>query len=86
MKEVSLNELMGKHGGQLSLDNLKEVLGDAMPELPLNNVGKIRLLAALKQRFGENFMNIPGVKHIISEFDKEANVDLIIRKTKAGRL
>lgn len=70
---VSLAEIMGKKGSSLgddlSLSDLPALLGDALPEMPYNAVGKHRLINALRNRFGSGFRNIPGVKSIIKDFD-----------------
>lgn len=73
MAKASLAEIMGKkgaEGGKLTLSNLREVLGDTMPEIPHDAVGRHRLVVALKQRFGDNFRNIPGVIGLLAEFDE----------------
>lgn len=75
-KKLSLAELMGTAGSQgskkgLSLSHLPEILGNAMPELPRNPVGRHRLIRSLQQRFGPNFRTLPGVSNIIAEFDKD---------------
>lgn len=73
--KVSLNEIMGSKagsaGGNLSLNDLPSILGESMPELPKNNVGRFRLVRALQQRFGKNFRSLPGVSNIIKEFDDD---------------
>lgn len=84
----SLKELVGKHPlTDLSLENLSEFLGERTPEIPLNNVGRIRLIRALKQRFGPQFRLIPGVKKLLKEFDEKIQFekDVMSLKTK-GKL
>lgn len=81
---ASLNELMGKAGGsEISLDSLPELLGDRMPELPLDRVGRFRLQRALKNRFGEGFRNIPGVKGLLKEFDKRMKFSVLIKVNRS---
>lgn len=75
-KKASLAELMGRAGANaassgLRLSQLPEILGDAMPELPKNAVGRHRLIRALQQRFGANFRSLPGVRNLVTEFDGE---------------
>lgn len=77
-KKASLQELMGKHAGGkasaskgLSLGDLPMILGDALPELPKNSVGRFRLVRALQQRFGKNFRSLPGVENLVKEFDQD---------------
>ena len=48
--------------GKLSMDNLQDLLGEAMPDIPKNRVGLFRLMRALKGRFGNDFKNLPGIK------------------------
>ncbi len=75
-KRVSLAEVMGSKAAGLKdqgmrLSQLPEILGEAMPELPKNPVGRHRLIRALQQRFGSNFRSLPGIKDLISEFDRD---------------
>lgn len=72
-RKVSLAELMGKDSSTqgLQLSKLHEVLGEAMPELPRNPIGRHRLVRSLNQRFGPNFRSLPGVKDLMSQFDGE---------------
>lgn len=84
MKKASLAELMGataaKAGGRLSLDQLPDILGDSMPDLPKNAVGRHRLIRALQQRFGSNWRGLPGVSDIVKEFDGGVDLEARIRK------
>lgn len=85
----SLSELMGKSGaaaaqhGGLKLEHLPHILGDGMPELPRNAIGRHRLVMALKQRFGDNFRALPGVSGLVSQFDGEIATEEKIAKLKA---
>lgn len=83
---ASLAEIMGKKGAQkgasLSLDDLPQLLGDALPELEFTQVGKSRLRRALQQRFGDGFRNIPGVRNILKEFDARSTDFETIAKVK----
>lgn len=91
-KKASLNELMGGAGSvakerKLSLSDLPELLGEAMPEIPHTPVGRLRLTMALRNRFGDNWRTIPGIKDVMKDFDSEAafNVKLAeMRMIKAG--
>lgn len=78
LKRASLAELLGTVGAQhasggssLKLSQLPDILGDALPELPRNGLGRHRLIRALQQRFGSNFRSLPGIKGLVSEFDSE---------------
>ncbi len=77
----NLNELMGKDT-KITLDNLQEILGEAMPEMPFDRIGRMRLINALQQRFGQQYMNIPGVKEVIKHFDEEVKTANIIKMNR----
>jgi len=50
--------------------------------LPKNRLGKMRLLNALQIRFGQGYKNIPMVSGIIKEFDKEVELENVLRANK----
>lgn len=86
---ANLGELLGsaaekKDPSEFSLEDLPEILGEKMPELPKNRIGRFRLLNALQQRFGNGYNNIPGVKRIINQFDEEIKLENTIRMNKRG--
>jgi hypothetical protein len=87
MKRASLNELMGKGGAdtknrEMSLKDLPNLLGDAMPVIDKTPVGRLRLVSALRNRFGDQWRNIPGVGSIMKEFDEEAKFRVKIEEMK----
>lgn len=87
MSKGTLGEMMGKgeasKGSQeISLKNLRDFLGDGMPEIKFNPLGRVRLIKALKQRFGEGFRAIPGVSKTLKAFDNESSFDLKVREMK----
>lgn len=55
--------------GRLTLKQLPEILGEGMPDLPRNGIGRHRLIRAMKQRFGANWRTLPGVSELINDFD-----------------
>lgn len=84
MKRASLRELMGGAADRgLSLESLPSILGEAMPELPRNGVGRHRLITALQQRFGSNFRALPGVSNLVKEFDAEIAFEDKVRKVSS---
>lgn len=86
-KKTSLAELMGASGSQgLSLKSLPNVLGEAMPDLPRNSLGRYRLVSALRQRFGDNFRSLPGVSNLIQEFDHEVDLEDRVQRISAVKL
>ena len=84
--KVSLQEIMGREasgkGGSLSLSDLPSILGDNMPEMPKNSVGRFRLIRALQQRFGKNYRSLPGVGDLIKEFDSDVEYEGTMAKLK----
>lgn len=85
LKPASLGELLGagfEHRDKLTLDDLPKLLGEKMPEISFDRVGKIRLLNALTVRFGQGFQNIPGIKQLLSEFDREMKTEAIVRMNR----
>ena len=75
--KTQLSELMGSAASRSApkLSELHKILGDAMPELPRNAVGRHRLVRALQQRFGRNFRSLPGVSGLVKEFDRETQFE-----------
>lgn len=84
---ASLSEIMGKRGAEMSsagltLEDLPELLGEGMPELTRDALGRHRLLRSLKQRFGMNFRALPGVSKLVEQFDEEVRFEEKIKKLK----
>lgn len=67
---------------EVSLETLHEHLGEAMPEIDFDHTGKIRLVHALQQRFGQNYRSIPGVNKTISDFDHKMKLNSIMKSNK----
>jgi hypothetical protein len=85
-KPASLAELLGKTAGsKMTAADLPKLLGEKMPELPRNRVGRFRLMNALKMRFGQGFKNIPGIKDVIEDFDKDVEVENIVKMNLEAR-
>lgn len=90
MKKTSINELMGSAGESgkangLSLDSLKDLLGDRMPKLEFTPVGRLRLTTALRNRFGNGYRSLPGIDDIMKEFDNEAKFNVKLHEMKMIR-
>jgi hypothetical protein len=88
--KASLAELMGSVGSEksnkLELRHLPQILGDALPDLPRNQVGRYRLVKALQQRFGDNFRSLPGVSSLVEQFDSEIDLEDKIEQIKAIKM
>lgn len=89
-KKASLSEIMGSVGaskqGSLELRHLPQILGEGMPELPRNEVGRFRLVRALQQRFGDNFRSLPGVSDLVKQFDNEVELETKIARISQIKL
>lgn len=84
--QATLGELIGDGVAKnFSLKDLPNILGEKMPELPKDRIGKHRLVNALRVRFGDGYMNIPSVKNILKEFDDEVELENIIRANRKGK-
>ena len=87
--KVSLNEIFGKNTGNkqdLELKDLQQILGEKLPELPFNAIGRIRLIKSLRNRFGAEFRNIPRIRNLISKFDKEIATEANLHRVKNIKL
>lgn len=88
MGKTTLNELMGKRGTdaktsrKLSLDDLSDLLGERMPKLEFSPRGRLRLSNALRNRFGDNYKQLPGIEDILNEFEKEAEFAVKLQEMK----
>lgn len=80
---ASLAELTGGEGA-ITLEKLPDVLGEKMPEISLDHVGRLRLIHALQNRFGINYRSIPGVRDTLAEFDKRMQAHSVISMNKRG--
>lgn len=87
MKKVSLAELMGRAGAakserKLTLDDLGDLLGERLPKLEYTPVGRMRLANALRNRFGDNYRQLPGIDDVMKEFDDLAKFEITKQKIK----
>ncbi len=91
MPNKSLNELMGGKGHEakardLSLDDLPELLGERCPDIKDHTpVGRLRLMQALRNRFGDGFKNLPGIANVLKQFDRECEFNLKKHEMRALR-
>ncbi len=88
----TLGEILGKkgeaaHSRGLELMDLPDLLGEGMPHLEYHALGRVRLMRALRQRFGEDFRSVPGIQSVIKKFDAEAATEMHhhMLKRKFGR-
>lgn len=79
--KTTLAEVMGKHGEKfqkhgMDLEDLPGLLGEAMPKLEYHTLGRIRLIRALRNRFGNNYRSIPGIQQVLAKFDHAAKIEI----------
>lgn len=84
-KPATLAELIGKDVGEMSMNDLPKILGEKMPEMPYNRIGRFRLNNALKLRFGSGYKNIPGIKNILTEFDSHVETENVVKMNKESQ-
>lgn len=83
-RRATLNELMGSKGGKkdLGLEDLHDLLGERMPQMEYSPRGRLRLVTALRNRFGESYRTLHGIEGILKEFDKEAEFNVKLQQMK----
>lgn len=67
---------------EIGLSDLEELLGERMPQLDYSPVGRLRLISALRNRFGDNYRQLKGIDKIIKEFDEEVSFNIKKQKMK----
>jgi hypothetical protein len=81
MSRLSLAEILGKKGAKksegrkLTLEDLGDLVGENLPEINFDAVGKHRLVTALRNRFGEGYRSIPAAKDIIADFEEKRSFE-----------
>lgn len=73
-RRATLNELMGSKASkkELGLEDLPDLLGERYPQMEYSPRGRLRLVTALRNRFGDSYRSLHGISGILKEFDKEA--------------
>lgn len=61
------------------MGDLPDLLGEKMPHIDFTRVGRIRLMSALRNRFGDDFRNMKSVTGIIQDFDTKLKHAQVIR-------
>jgi hypothetical protein len=61
----------------LNLTPFRQILGDDIPDLPLNKIGRFRLLQALRRKFGANFKNVGQAKKLLDIFDRQLKISKV---------
>lgn len=81
MSRVSLSEILGKKSAassakkKLTLEDLPDLIGEGLPEINFDAVGKHRLVTALRNRFGDGYRNITAAKDIIADFEEKRSFE-----------
>lgn len=66
-----------------TLQSFKKALGDSIPAISPDPLGRYRLLSALKKRFGPTYRSHPDAASAIHHFDREYNYFRTLRRTLA---
>lgn len=69
----------------LGLKDLHDLLGDRAPQMEFSPRGRLRLVTALRNRFGDNYRSLRGIEGILKEFDKEADFNVRLQQMKMIR-
>ena len=75
--KATVGEMLGAAGAELkgsraTIDDLPRLLGnDDIPDIPFNEMGRVRLIRALQKRFGSGFRSMQIANDIIRDFDEE---------------
>ena len=78
----TLGEMMGGSPETVTLKDLPNLLGEKMPKMEFDRVGKMRLMSSLRNRFGDGFRDLPGIENIIKQFDSEIRLKTLIKMNR----
>jgi hypothetical protein len=68
----------------MNLGPIKEVLGENVPEITPTPLGRLRLVSALINKFGQNYRNIPPARKALDHFDSEHDYFRKLRRIQGG--
>lgn len=68
----------------MDLAPIQEILGENTPEISPTPLGRFRLVSALRNKFGDNYRNVPTAKTALDHFDKEHQYFKLLRKIRGG--
>lgn len=63
-----------KKTGMANLSKYSEALGEDVPDMALNKIGRFRLQQVLRRKFGANWKGVSLAKRIMSDFEKQMKV------------
>lgn len=59
---------------QIHLEPIKQLLGELTPDLPPGPLGRLRLIEALRMKYGDQYRMISGARQAIEHFDSETDL------------
>lgn len=62
---------MAQQEPQMDMGPIPGILGEDMPHITPTPLGRLRLTAALRNKFGASYKNIPHVADAIQHFDNQ---------------
>lgn len=72
-----------KPRSQMEMGPIKDALGDDMPQITPDALGKYRLMMALKNKYGANYRNVPMAASAMKHFENEHALFKGIRKIQS---
>lgn len=86
-KTMSLKDMAAaKQDPQMDLSPIHAALGDKTPPgITPDAVGRLRLVTALRNRFGVSYRNHPEAYRALSHFDSELSYFQTLRKIRGGK-
>jgi len=76
----SLSSSLDQEPPNVSFETLPQVLGKGMPDLKISPIGRLRLVRALQQRFGDGYRGVRGVNETLREFDEKMDFEVAVKK------
>lgn len=85
-ENITVREMMGEEVPmKMDLSPIKEALGEDLPEIPANSLGKIRLVKLLRNKYGINYRNFAPAIRALNHFESEMRYIHHYMKVRSGR-
>lgn len=68
-------KLSKAHSRSVDLSKFNDLVGEDMPEITPDKIGKFRVYQILRRRFGVNFKNHPAAKQVLTHFENEVKMN-----------
>ena len=82
-KYLTLNKIAkSKNFGDFNDSKFRAHIGEDAPKLEPTKLGQYRLMMGLRNKYGANYRNIPGISEALKDFDLEVRYHKIMKKLK----